>query len=251
MFSLFKIFQEDKEFLASKRLRVDIHSHLLADIDDGSKSIEDSIDMISRLKGLGYEKLIITPHTMSDVYPNTKSDILKKFELLQNRIESKNISIKLDISSEYYLDENFLNILNSDEIIPINNKYILIETSYVNKPIDFEEIIFSIKLKGLIPILAHPERYRYIQELDNEYLRMKELGILFQININSLAGYYGKDAYSKVSFLINKGLVDFIGSDTHHIKHINILDKTIKNKKLWKKIFNKNIILNERLLNGI
>ena len=112
--------------------------------------------------------------------------------------------IHLDAAAEYYIDEGFDRLLDNDELLRISGKYILLETSYIAKPLNFEEVIFKLLSKGYLPILAHPERYRYIKNLDAEYHTLKKLGILFQVNINSFGGHYGKDRITSYNVCYTK-----------------------------------------------
>ena len=245
MFNLFK--KKKKEISTLKSLvKVDIHSHLLPNIDDGSKSLEESIDMIRAYKELGYKKLITTPHIMADFYRNTPSTIHKALNLLQKELLKENIDIKIEVAAEYYYDDGFLENLNTKDILTFGDNYLLFETSYVEKPFGLEDIIFEIQSRGYKAVLAHPERYRYIKDF-KKYHKLKELNVYFQINLNSIIGGYGNSAKEKVLYLIDKGLVDFIGSDAHHIKHLNALKEAI-NHPIYKTIFNKNHILNDTLL---
>jgi len=222
---------------------VDIHSHLLSGIDDGVKTLDESVEIIKKFKSLGYEKLIITPHVMSDGYNNSTELILNKFEKLKSVIDF----ITLDVSAEYNLDEEFIKRVENKDLILINNKYVLFETSYYTKPSVFEESIFKLQTLGITPIFAHPERYRYLQNNLDEYKKIKNLGVLFQCNINSFGGYYGKIAKKAVNFLAKKGLIDFIGSDAHSIKHLNFLENVIKSNEL-NLVFKKNKIKNNLLI---
>jgi tyrosine-protein phosphatase YwqE len=240
--------KEKKNYLAD--LKVDIHSHLIPGIDDGAKDLEDSIELIKKLKELGYSKLITTPHIMSDSYPNSKDTILQGLDILKKELKKEAIVIEIEAAAEHYLDENFLNILEKQEVLPIAKEYLLFETSYISKPINLEDLIYEIKINGYKPILAHPERYRYIKNLDLEYSRLKELGVYLQVNINSLNGYYGKDAHKKSQFLLERGYIDFLGTDTHHTKHLNNLEVVARNCSIWKNLLEKNKILNLSLLNS-
>ena len=219
-------------------LKTDIHSHLLPGIDDGVKSLDESIEIIKKFISLGYKKLIITPHVMEDTYNNSTKIILNKFKELQNAV--KNLDIELDISAEYYADSEFLKRIETGDLLPINEKYLLFETSYYEKPINLEEIVFKIQTKGLTPVLAHPERYRYIEDLD-DYEKLKDLGVLFQCNINSFGGFYGKNVQKKVKYLAKQHMIDFLGSDCHSMKYMDSLEKVIKNKNFIKLIERNNI----------
>ena len=224
-------------------LKTDIHSHLLPGIDDGVKSLDESIEIIKKFISLGYKKLIITPHVMEDTYNNSTEIILNKFKELQNAV--KNLDIELDISAEYYADSEFLKRIETGDLLSINDKYLLFETSYYEKPINLEEIVFKIQTKGLTPVLAHPERYRYIEDLD-DYKKLKDLGVLFQCNINSFGGFYGKNVQKKVKYLAKQHMIDFLGSDCHSMKYMDLLEKVIKNKNFIK-LIEKNSIKNNSI----
>ena len=245
---MFSFFKKKIDYNATNHLLVDLHSHLIPGIDDGAKNLEESIELILKLKSLGYKKIITTPHVMIDSYPNSKNTIIKGLENLQRELIKRGIDINIEASAEYYIDEGFIKLLKNHQLIPILNKYILFETSYISKPFNLEEIIFEISQKGYIPILAHPERYRYIKNHKDEYTKLKELGVMFQLNANSLIGYYGKDAQIKANYLIENSLIDFIGSDTHRQRHLLILEEVLRNKSIWDKILNKNKILNNTLI---
>jgi len=229
------------------RLVVDLHSHIIPGIDDGAETLEQSIELIKELKNIGYKKLIMTPHIMVDVYRNSEDDVAKRLENLKYEVAKRGIDIELEASAEYYLDEGFLEHLDVPPTL-IGGKYLLFETSYMAKPINLEDLIFEITSRGYIPILAHPERYRYIQDLKREYQKIKDLGVLFQLDINSIGGFYGKDAKKKALYLIELGIIDFVGSDTHNMIHIKNLNRTLeKEGKVLFELFNKNRILNNTL----
>ncbi len=246
---MFGFFKREK-FLASKHLLVDIHSHLLPNIDDGVRSIEEALEIINKFQELGFKKLIITPHIMADVYPNTKETIKKAYEQLKNALLQEKLTIEIEFGAEHYLDENFFSLLENSEVCLIQNKYLLFETSYVARPIFLEDAIFEIKSKGFVPLLAHPERYRYMKDM-KEYERLKELEVAFQINGNSLIGAYGKEAQKKAKLLLEAGFIDFIGSDTHKMAHLDKYEDFLGNKKIFDKLFKRNHIKNATLLKEI
>lgn len=227
-------------------LNIDLHSHINPGIDDGSKSMEESLLLLKALQDAGYYKVITTPHIMIDSYRNTKKIIM---EGLSQLVEAKNnvgLKIEVEAAAEYYLDEGFLSQLRSEEILLLSNEYILFETSYLAKPLQFDEMLDEIIARGYKPLLAHPERYRYINDMEKVYREWKDKGIYFQININSFGGHYGKDAKKKALFLRDNAMIDFLGSDVHHLKQVKTLVK-IKKQKIYKKIFEKNFILNNLL----
>jgi len=246
---IFSFFRK-KEKGVKKRgphLKVDLHSHLIPKIDDGSQSIEESLILLKGLETLGYKKLITTPHIMSDSYKNSTENIGYGLEKLRTLIKNENIALEIDAAAEYYLDDAFFNELKKPNIMSVSGKYILFESSYISKPLQMEEMIFAIGEAGYQPILAHPERYRYIRDPEKEYARFKELGVLFQVNLNSFVGYYGKNAALLANYLNKAGMIDFLGSDTHHKKHIDSLSEVFCSD-VYHSIFKYNTIKNDTLL---
>lgn len=222
----------------------DLHSHLIPEIDDGVKTLEESINIITELKNFGYKRLIITPHIMSHRYLNTKNTILSGLEKVQNEILKKNIDIKLEAAAEYYFDEYFLELLRKKELLTFGNNYILFEFSYTTKPIGLEQVAYELLNAGYKPILAHPERYTYYSNNLQLYENLKDLGLLFQINLNSLHNFYGKKPKSAARYLVDNGLVDFIGSDIHSMKYFDSLKSFIQKGNL-DYVFKKNQIKND------
>jgi tyrosine-protein phosphatase YwqE len=227
-------------------LKVDIHSHLIPAIDDGSQSMEESLHLLKGLEAQGYQKVITTPHIMADTYVNTPKNILAGLKNLILAAKDVGIGLSIEAAAEYYLDENFLTHLHSDDTLLIAGKYLLFETSYLAKPLQFDEMVYEILALGYTPVFAHPERYRYISNMKKEYQALKEKGILFQVNINSFGGHYGKDAKAKANYLSKQGMIDFLGSDVHHIKQVETLVK-IKKTAQYRQIFKHNTILNNML----
>jgi len=227
-------------------LKVDLHSHFIPGIDDGAQSMEESLSLLRGMEALGYEKVITTPHIMVDVYRNTPKIIKEGLLSLREAAKAEGIQVEIEAAAEYYLDEGFYDHLHSDEVMSINNKYLLFETSYASKPLQLEEMIFEIAAAGYVPLMAHPERYRYVSDPLKEYSRFKELGVLFQLDLNSLGGYYGKDAKKKAEILSEKGMVDFLGSDVHHLKQTRFLDDVFKSEN-YAKVWENNTILNHTL----
>ena len=228
------------------KLTLDIHSHLIPGIDDGSQSMKESIILLKGMSDLGYEKVITTPHIMLDTYRNTPNIIYKGLSDLRNAVKEENIDIDIEAAAEYYLDDGFYDLLQKGDILSIKNEYLLFETSYVSKPFALEEMIFEISAAGYTPMMAHPERYRYIRDPKKEYTRLKELGVMFQVNLNSFLGHYGKSAKALANFLSNSGMIDFLGSDVHHKKQIETLSNVFQSD-IYQEIFRNNSILNDTL----
>jgi len=228
-------------------LKLDLHSHLIPGIDDGSASMAESLFLLKEMKKLGYEHIVTTPHIMVDAYRNTPKIIRKGLTALRSEARAAGIAIELEAAAEYYLDEGFYEHLQSGDLLAIKEKYLLFETSYVSKPLQIEEMIFEIGAAGYTPLMAHPERYRYVSDPKREYGRFKELGVLLQLDINSLGGYYGRSAKQNAEFLVKHGMVDFLGSDVHHKKHVEALSSVFESDA-YAEVFRYNTILNDTLL---
>lgn len=208
--------------------------------------MEESLLMLEALEALGYEKVITTPHIMIDAYRNTKQSILEGLLELRSEAAKKDLKIQIDAAAEYYLDEGLLPLIEKGEVLLAGGEYLLFETSYTHRSMQFEQMVFEILSAGYKPLLAHPERYRYIQNHREEYSRLKELGIFFQLNLNSLLGYYGQSAKKAAEFLCQEGMVDFLGSDAHNLNQISSLTMAFQTES-YAKLWSHNTILNERL----
>ena len=227
-------------------ITTDIHSHLLPGIDDGSQSLEESEILIRELKKQGYHKLITTPHIMQDFYRNTPEIIHKALKTLREYLQEKQVDIEIEAAAEYYLDEYLIQLLeNKAEILTFGEQYLLFETSYLNKPNNLFEVIFLMQSLGYTPVLAHPERYLYMQQNYSLADELIDKGVLFQVNLNSLSGYYSKGARLLAEHLIDKSFVNFVGSDCHKIKHLKQLSIS-RSKKYFAKL-SKLPLLNHQL----
>jgi protein-tyrosine phosphatase len=216
---------------------VDIHSHLLPGLDDGVQSFEEAEAVILQFQKMGYKKLITTPHVMSDAYRNTNKTILDRRDELVQWLHSKSITIQIDAAAEYYLDEDLYKRLeNDDPLLTFGNKYLLFETNFMTEPMNLKEFIFLAITKGYRPVLAHPERYIYIQNNFEKAEDILSRGVLFQLNISSISGYYSKPAQHVAQKLIEKGWVHLLGSDCHHLQHAQLVEETRHAKYFQKAI---------------
>ena len=203
---------------------VDIHSHILPGIDDGAKNVEESLKLISEMKKFGYKKIIGTPHTYPGLFNNTNQSIKKSFILLNNISDGV---IKFNYASEYLIHENLIEKIKKNLILCLNENYVLVEMSFIGKPINLNELIFQIISRGYIPVLAHPERYKFLYGNFKEYHNLKKMGCKFQINMFSLIGYYGNDVVITSKKLIQNNMIDFIASDIHRIEQLDLFNKKI------------------------
>ncbi|KAA1246926.1 tyrosine-protein phosphatase [Aquimarina sp. RZ0] len=213
---------------------VDIHSHLLSNIDDGVKTVYQSAFIIEQFEKLGVKKIITTPHVMQEMWPNSTETIQSKHIEMKEVLKSLNINVRLHASAEYMLDDLFYQRVKEKDIIPLHNRYILVEMSTFSPPINLNEILFETKLAGYTIILAHPERYSFYENHLEKYAQLKELGILFQLNLLSLSGYYGEMVKKTAIKLITEGYIDFTGSDVHNYQQFEVLEKGFSSKHTQK-----------------
>lgn len=225
--------------------KTDLHSHLIPSIDDGTKSLEESIDIILQLQKLGFKKIITTPHIMSHRFKNTRKTVSYGYLELKNELARLDIDIDLQVAAEYYYDEYFLDLIDKDEILTFGDNYVLFELSYTVKPFMIEQTVDKLLRKGYKPVLAHPERYSYYSS-EQDYRMLKEQGLFFQINTISMEGFYGKKVKKAVENIIDLGFVDFIGSDIHSQRYLDSFSNSIKSK-MYSKLMSKNQIKNDYL----
>ena len=170
-------------------ISADMHSHLLPGLDDGLKTLDETIAFITELHKLGYRKLICTPHVISDIYPNNPETILSTLELVRSELKKTNIDITIEAAAEYMVDLEMEKYISSDQpLLTFGSNLILIEMSYIGASPNIEQVIFQLRLKGLQPVLAHPERYIFYHNDFENYHRFIDLGCLMQVNLLSLAG---------------------------------------------------------------
>jgi len=225
---------------------VDLHSHLLPGIDDGVKDFDESIEILKNLQELGFTKIITTPHIMHHRFRNTQENILKVYWQLQSKMREHNLRMEVDVAAEYYYDEHFLELIEKRELMTFTEEnYILFELSYTIKPIALEQAVSKLLSAGYRPILAHPERYTYYRSLE-DYMRVKDMGLLFQLNLISLDGFYGKSVKKHAEQLVNAGLIDFIGSDIHSQKYVDSFSRVLQSS-VYRECLKVNKIRNNKL----
>lgn len=233
--SIFNILKKKKRLPSPVDLSIlncDIHSHFIPGIDDGSTSIENSVEMITEIYNLGYKKIITTPHIMSDYFKNTPEIILEGLGKVKAALKNANIPIKIEAAAEYYLDFDFERKLDEEKILTFGDNYLLFEISYLNPPDNLDGIIFKLQTLGYKPVLAHPERYNYFHKTFNIYENLIDKGVLLQLNINSLTGHYSIPTKKAAEKMIDKNMISFLGSDCHHMGHLELIKKSVYEKPL-------------------
>ena len=246
---MFHFFKKNKPFLRDfiPDNYIDIHSHLLPGIDDGAATIEDTTKLISGLEEIGFKKFITTPHTMGEVWNNTSSGINEKLALTVAELKIPTIANRLKAASEYMIDAEFWELFKKEPLLTLKDNFVLVEMSYLNPPIQLYDVLFELQVAQYRPILAHPERYNFYHELSlSHYKKLKKAGCLFQMNMLSSTGYYGERVAKTADLLLKNGLIDFVGSDVHHTRHLEYMHKKIvlKNHEYMTPIFQNNSFFN-------
>jgi len=213
---------------------LDFHNHIIPGVDDGSVDIETSIALIKGLQDLGFTNFIFTPHTISDVHPNTPDSIKAGFDVLNIALQNNNMNFPHSYASEYMMDDMFHQKLrNKEPLLKLHNDKILVEFSYIQRPDHVENISFDMQIQGYEPILAHPERYVYYHnKWEYYYNHLKELGFELQLNLLSLTPYYGKDVQRIAQKMLKAGMFDFACTDIHHLRHLEALNSSFTKDSL-------------------
>ena len=228
-------------------LKTDMHSHLIPGIDDGSPDLPTSLQLIKGFADLGYKKLITTPHILWDIYPNTREIILDKYGLLKEAVIYAGLDIEIQVGAEYFLDEHFSSLLkNKTPLLALSGNMVLVEFSMLSAPFDLQEMLFEMQLQNYQPVIAHPERYSYLNRKREVFDELRQSGCLFQLNLLSLQGYYGNAVQELAEYLLKKDYYDFAGSDLHHERHMAGLQK-LKSAGWMRKLMDSGSIKNQTL----
>ncbi len=211
---------------------IDMHSHLIPGVDDGAQTVEDSIELVKRMMGMGFRAAVTTPHVKHDHYPNTTDTINTGLTVLRNALHEQGINFPIRAAAEYYIDDTFIEMLETQPLLTITDNQVLVELSFMMEPMGLSDILFKIQTLGYKPILAHPERYQYMHDRPHLYEELRNRGCYLQLNTNSLTGYYGKGVKHMAEQLLQQGLYDYCGSDMHHVKHADVLQSVLRSSKV-------------------
>jgi tyrosine-protein phosphatase YwqE len=206
---------------------VDMHSHLIPGIDDGSKSMDETIAMLAKFQDLGYRKVITTPHIMSDYYRNTPEIILSGLQEVRETATKIGLTIEIEAAAEYYYDDRLLELIKEKNLLTFGLNHVLVEFAFMGKPMYENELFFSLLNNGYQPILAHFERYAVFHGSVEKAREYRARGVYIQLNLNSISGHYGPEVKKQAEKLIDEGLVDFVGSDCHRIQHLMSLEESL------------------------
>lgn len=240
MFNFFKKKANNKLFYSTE-----VHCHIMPGVDHGATDVQNGLELMRAEMDMGITNLIFTPHVTKSTFENTPDTILPAFDTFKKAITENGINAKVSVSAEYRLDELSLEQIKSNQYIAMPKEHILLENAYQQERIDLDQILFDIQIKNLTPIMAHPERFPYYGQTKERFTQLHNAGALFQVNLMSFTGYFGRTAKHSAEWLLEHDLIDFLGSDVHNMEHIEVIREFIKSKN-YKKIESK---LKGRLLN--
>ncbi len=204
-------------------LKTDFHSHLIPGIDDGSDSLETSTELIRAFSELGYRKLITTPHVQGEFYKNGPNNILPGLEQVRRELKKQKVDMQIEAAAEYLIDDRFEEKYKNGRLLTFGKNHVLVEFSFFNEHPRWKDFIFDLQIEGYKVILAHPERYSYWFRSWDKYRELKDRGVLFQVNIVSLTGYYSQEVKKVAERLIDDEMIDFAGSDMHNMHYMEAL----------------------------
>ncbi len=227
-------------------IEVEFHSHLIPAVDDGVETLEQSLEILNGFQQMGIRKVITTPHIMSDFYKNSRNNLIPILGEIHTKLKEMGSKLEVEVAAEYMIDDAFIPKIEAGELLCFGpeKKHVLIELPFMTEPAIFKEALFELQVAGYKPILAHPERYSYFAYKKSDYEELKNRGILFQVNLLSLIGYYSKPVMETAQFLIDQKMIDVVGSDTHHIRHQQLLPE-VYNSKYYKKVCELDLLNNQ------
>lgn len=233
MFSFFQ--RKQKQGFPFHQLKTDVHAHLLPSIDDGATDLENAIYLMKSMHELGFQQFTATPHVMQDIWKNDNESIENSFVQLQAALAEKKLNYPIVAAAEYMVDEHLEELLkNKSPLRTIRNNWVLIEISFLQAPLQLNSILFDLQLQGYQPILAHPERYLYYANKMNELKQLIDMGCKLQSNLLSFSGYYGKDVMRFAERLVDQDMINLLGTDLHHQRHLQGLQQLPFTKSLQK-----------------
>ena len=217
---------------------IDIHSHILYNIDDGSKSIEESINIIKEHIKMGFTDIVVTPHYIENTkYKSNNKEKKELLEKLKQELKKQNLNINLYLGNEVFINNNIEELINNNEIATINNsRYLLIEFPMNQQPKDLNNIIYELRIKGITPIIAHPERYDYVEKNPDVVYEWIEEGALLQSNYGSIIGIYGSAPQKTIKKLLKKNVISILATDIHYPKNKIYMNIDTIRKKIIKTI---------------
>lgn len=218
---MFNFFKKSSEPI-SVWFSTDVHCHIVPGVDDGSPDADTSSRLVAAMYEMGIRHIVATPHVTQSTFENDASTLAEPVQRLKDVLKRDGVSVRIDQSAEYRIDELLQKHIEQGDLMPFPDNYLLIENSFIQEPWNLEQLVFDLQVRGFKPILAHPERYLYYHARGNRYEELHR-NLLFQINLLSLAGYYGKQEKKMAESLAKAGMVDFVGTDLHGWRHVECL----------------------------
>ena len=225
---MFWIFKKSKKKLF---FRTDVHSHLVPGVDDGSGSVSESISLMGSLNDMGVDHFIITPHVTARRFENDATTIAEPLAKLRSAVAESGMCVEIDQSAEYRIDDFYEEkVLKPRNFMPMPNNHILLESNWQQEPLNLDGIVYNTSTCGYQVIFAHPERYRYLNERYERYEHLHNRNLMFQVNLLSFSGFYGKTVKDTAFWLLERGMVDFVGTDIHNHKFLRAIEAFLKSK---------------------
>lgn len=222
---LLGIFKSKPSEPAKLCFETDIHCHIVPGVDDGAKTVESAADLVERMQRWGIKRIVASPHVTRDTFENNSANLDPALARLRAELKKRGNNIEVSHAAEYRIDDLLSERMEANDLMTYpGGKYILIENSFLQEPWNLDQIVFDLQVRGLQPIMAHPERYSYYHNDIKRYHRLREAGLKMQINMLSLADGYGPSEAKMARRLIKEGLVDFIGTDLHNTRHADKID---------------------------
>ena len=200
---------------------IDFHSHIIPNVDDGSKSVEETFDMLKEAKQVGFTSVISTSHYIENAYESNAEEREVWIKALSDGLKKQNIDLSLYLGNEIYFTENIIKLLEDEKATSINKtNYVLFEFPLNTKPMNIYDVVYDMIGYKIVPVLAHPERYQFVQKEPELIYDLIQAGVLMQANYTSVLGRYGEKAELIVKKFFENNMVHFLGSDVHKPKTI-------------------------------
>lgn len=241
---MFGFFHKKKERI-KLFYHTDVHCHIMPGVDHGAHTVEDSLTLLRREMDMGIHRIFLTSHVTAGTFENTPESLAEGFEAIKAAVAAENLDVELHYSAEYRMDDYWIKQRDEGNLIALPNNFILLENSFQQELMMLDDIMFDIQMRGFRPILAHPERYRYYGYRHDRLRTLHNAGVLFQVNLLSLAGYFGTGARTLAEWIIDNDMCDLLGSDMHNIEHADVIEEYLRTKD-WRKMTKK---LEDRLYN--
>ena len=242
MFNLFRRKKNDARLFYS----TDVHCHILPGVDHGAQTVDDALQMLAVQKMMGISRVVLTSHVTAGTFENTPQTLNDAFQVLKQAVDKTDLGIELFLSAEYRMDEYWTEQYALGNEIAMPGGYLLMENSFHQELLGLDDLLFDLKVKGYKPVLAHPERYGYYGQRKQRLEQLHGMNIKFQVNLLSLAGYFGGQCRETALWLAKQGMIDMLGSDMHNMEHAEVILKYI-NSSEWRKIepFVKTHVIND------